>query len=115
MTAVTTAARPGYDASRRAVPWRRMAWVTWRQHQAALLGVAALLGTLALYLWIDGLQMHSAYATDCHPASSVACNIDFIGRYAVTVNIVRVLLQAVPALIGAFVAVTVWLVRRRAA
>jgi len=103
MSALTMAARPGRDARLRPLPWRRMAWVTWRQHRAALAGMAALLGALALYLWIDGLQLHHAYAADCHPASSLACNIDFTGRYAVTVNVIRVFLQAVPALIGAFV------------
>jgi ABC-2 family transporter protein len=61
-----------------------------------------LLGALALYLWLTGLQIHHSYATACHPASSLACNINFTGRYAISVNILRVLLQAVPALIGAF-------------
>src|SRR5215471_10128183 len=103
MTALTTPARPKHDARLRPVPWRRMAWVTWRQHRAALGGVAALLGALAVYLWLTGLQIHHAYAADCHPASSLACNINFTGRYAVTVNVVRVFLQAAPALIGAFV------------
>ena len=79
-----------------------MAWVTWRQHRAALAGVAVLLGALAVYLWLTGLQIHHAYATACHPASSLACNINFTGRYAISVNILRVFLQAVPALIGAF-------------
>jgi hypothetical protein len=50
-----------------------MAWVTWRQHRFALAGVAALLGALAVYLWITGLQLHHAYAAAaaCHPASSL--------------------------------------------
>jgi hypothetical protein len=103
MTALTIPARPKHDAGLRPVPWRRMTWVTWRQHRAALVGVAALLGALAVYLWIDGLQMHHAYATYCHQANSLACNINFIGRYSVTVNLVRVFLQVVPALIGAFI------------
>jgi ABC-2 family transporter len=102
MTALTMPARRKPAASLRPVPWRRMAWVTWRQHRAALAGVAALLGVLAVYLWITGLQMHHTFAADCHPVSSVACSIDFSGRYATNVNVVRVLLQAVPALIGAF-------------
>src|SRR5215471_7560186 len=102
MTALTTPARPKHDARLRPVPWRRMAWVTWRQHHAALIGVAVFLGALAVYLWLTGLQIHHAYATACHPASSLACNLNFSGRYAVTVNVVRVFLQAVPALIGAF-------------
>jgi ABC-type transport system involved in multi-copper enzyme maturation permease subunit len=103
VTALTMPARDKHDAGLRPVPWRRTAWVTWRQHRAALAGVAALLGVLALYLWFTGLGVHHSYATYCHPASSLACTINFSGRYAVTVNVMRVLLQAVPALIGAFV------------
>src|SRR6266851_1536956 len=34
MTAMTVPARPEHDARLRPVPWRRMAWVTWRQHRA---------------------------------------------------------------------------------
>jgi ABC-2 family transporter protein len=103
MTALSMPARPGHDARLRPVPWRRMAWVTWRQHRAALAGVAVFLGALAVYLWLTGDQIHQAYAADCHPASSAACTINFTGRYATTVNVIRVFLQAVPALIGAFV------------
>jgi hypothetical protein len=75
MTALTMPARPQQDASLRPLPWQRMAWVTWRQHRTALIGVAALLGALAVYLWITGLHLHHAYATAiaCHPASSFAC------------------------------------------
>jgi hypothetical protein len=79
-----------------------MVWVTWRQHRTALAGVAALLGVLAAYLLLTGLQIHQAYATSCHPASSLACTINFTGKYAVTVNVARILPQAAPALIGAF-------------
>ena len=46
MTALTMSARPGTDTDLRPVPWRRMAWVTWRQHRFALAGVAGLLGAL---------------------------------------------------------------------
>ena len=60
MTALTLPARPEQDASLRPVPWRRMAWVTWRQHRIALAGAAALLGALAVYLWYTGLQAHHA-------------------------------------------------------
>jgi hypothetical protein len=103
VTALTMPARDKPDAGLRPVPWRRTVWVTWRQHRAALAGAAALLGALALYLWFTGLGVHHSYATYCHPASSLACTINFSGRYAVTVNVIRVFLQAVPALIGAFV------------
>jgi hypothetical protein len=102
MTALTTPARPEEDASLRPLPWRRMAWVTWRQHRTALAGVAVLLGALAVYLWLAGLQIHHAFATACHPASSLACSINFSGRYGTTGIVVSVFLQVVPVLIGAF-------------
>jgi hypothetical protein len=102
MTALIMPARQEDDAGLRPVPWRRMAWVTWRQHRVALAGVAVLLGALAVYLWIAGLQIHHAYATDCHPGSSLACGINFSGRYGTTGIFVSVFLQAVPVLIGAF-------------
>ncbi len=103
MTALTMPTRPGHDARLRPVPWRRMAWVTWRQHRAALAGAAVFLGALAVYLWLTGLQMHHAEAAYCHPAGSLACAINFTGRYGPTARIVSVFLQAVPALIGAFI------------
>ena len=54
MTALTMPGRPAHDARLRPVPWRRMAWVTWRQHRAALGSVAAFLGAFAVYLWLTG-------------------------------------------------------------
>src|SRR3984885_2227533 len=94
MTALTTPARPEQAASPRPLPWRRMAWVTWRQHRVALAGVAALLGAWAGYLWIG-----------CLPASSPACadilnNFNF--SYGDKALAASVMLQTVPALIGAF-------------
>ena len=103
MTALTMPARPGHDTRLRPVPWRRMAWVTWRQHRAALAGVAAFLSALAVYLWLTGLQMHHAEAANCHPAGSLGCAINFTGRYGETAIIVSIALQAVPALTGAFI------------
>ena len=94
MTALTIPSLPE-EARLRPVPWRRMAWVTWRQHRVALAGVAALLGALAVYLWLAGLQMHHSYATACHPASSLDCTINFTGRYGVTAIVVSIFLQAV--------------------
>jgi hypothetical protein len=107
MTVLTVTARP-QDASPRPVPWRRMAWVTWRQHRAALAGVAALLGALAVYLWITGLQLHQAYAaaTDCHPAISFTCRnmiIDFNQSYGPSADTTASVVQLLPVLIGAFI------------
>jgi hypothetical protein len=108
MTALRVPARPEQDASLRSVPWRRMAWVTWRQHRIALAGVAALLGALAVYLWLTGLQLHHAYAAAiaCHPASSDTCMGQvgaFLSTHNTTSKTIAALLQPVPALIGAFV------------
>jgi hypothetical protein len=113
MTALT---RPGRldsgDAALRPIPWRRMAGITWRQHRFALAGVAVLLGALAVWLWSAGTSLHNAYAaaTACHPASSAACqNLINIFNSSATSNVMGskgpggVLLQLVPALIGAFV------------
>ena len=102
MTALTMPGRPAHDARLRPVPWRRMAWVTWRQHRAALGGVAAFLCAFAVYLWLTGLQMHHAEAAYCQPSGSLGCAINFTGRYGETAIIVSITLQAVPALIGAF-------------
>jgi hypothetical protein len=90
------------------LPWRRMVWVTWRQHRVALVGFAVLLGALAVYLWLQGRQMHHAYgvAFACHPASSGACVAqinDFMSTYNIAARqLTPLLLQAAPALIGAF-------------
>jgi ABC-2 family transporter protein len=107
MTTLTVSSRPEHDTTLRPVPWRRMAWVTWRQHRVALAAVTALLGALAAYLWRAGLHLHHAWAaaTACQPARSIACSTmisDFTFNHDHTATIVPALLQAVPALIGAF-------------
>ena len=106
MTALTVPARPKRDAGLRPVPWRRMAWVTWRQHRAALAGVAALLGALAVYLWLVGPQLHHAYARPSLPPGQLTRlrpDQTSTAWYDATAIVVSVVLQAVPALIGAFV------------
>jgi hypothetical protein len=105
MTALTMPARQGED-SLRPLPWRRMAGVTWRQHRITLAGVAVLLGVLAVWLWIAGTSVHHAWAaaTACRPAGSPACqNLanTFNGTWD-AMGYAAVLLQLVPALIGAF-------------
>jgi hypothetical protein len=105
MTALTTIKRSG-DAGLRPVPWRRMSGIIWRQHRIALAGVAALLGVLAVWLWIAGTSVHHAYAAvlACRPAGSTACQ-DLASTFNGTWNSVSywtIFLQLVPALIGAF-------------
>jgi hypothetical protein len=106
LTTLTVPVRADEDANSRPLPWRRMAWVAWRQHRTALIGVLAFIGALALCFLIVGLQLHHAYAvaTACHPASSAACNalvvnVNSIGNFLSN----GVPLQVVPPLIGAFV------------
>ena len=104
MTAVIVPAQPADVANLRPVPWRRMAWVTWRQHRFALTGVTVFLGALAVYVWLNGLQLHHAYAAAaaCRPAASLACG-DLISGFGVGAFLANGFnLQAVPALIGAF-------------
>ncbi len=105
MTALTSPA-PAEDAGLRPLPWRRMAWVSWRHHRVALGGVAVFLGALAVWLWVSGLQLHHAYAAAlaCHPASSAACNGLILNFDAMNVVLKGgFVLQPLPALIGAFV------------
>jgi len=107
MTALTVPARPDEDnVALRPVPWRRMAGIIWRQHRIALAGVAVVLGALAVWLWMAGTTVHHDYAaaTACHPASSATCQ-ELVGTFNSSwdsVSIPAVLLQIVPALIGAF-------------
>jgi hypothetical protein len=76
MTTLTVPARQEHQSTG-SVPWRRMAWVIWRQHRVALAGLAAFLGTLALYVWVVGLQLHHAYiaATTCNPNSPTCADL----------------------------------------
>lgn len=63
MTVLTMQARQsGQDAGPRSLPWRRMVWVTWRQHRTTLLSVPAVLGAIAVFLVIAGLIIHHNYA-----------------------------------------------------
>jgi hypothetical protein len=107
LRALSAPVRPRAHARLRPVPWRQMAWVTWRAHRFALSGLAWLLGALAVGVWIVGRQLHHAYAaaTACHPASSIACE-GLVASFNSTGHLLAsgYVLQAVPALIGAFIA-----------
>jgi hypothetical protein len=105
MTALSVRARPETDRPR-PVSWRQMGWVTWRQHRFTLASVAVLVGAMAVWLSILGLRLHHAHAaaTACDPISSTAC-AELISRFNAMDKVLwyGYLLQAVPALIGAFV------------
>jgi hypothetical protein len=107
MTALTVAAQPDRDTSLRPVPWRGMAWITWRQHRATLISLLAVFGVLAVFLWIAGLKIHHDYAvlTACHPFTSDPCqalNNTFNHTDWTMANVLDILMQLVPVLIGAF-------------
>lgn len=101
MTTLTVATRPA------SIPWRRMAWITWRQHRLSLAGVGGLFVAAAAYVLVTGVRMHHAHAavTGCRPAGSEVCQRaanDFANSYAQTTVVTAGLLLFVPALIGAF-------------
>jgi hypothetical protein len=107
MTVLTMPAQPDQATALRPVPWRRMAWVTWRQHRPTLISVPAVLAAVAVFLLIAGLKIHHDYAmlTACHPATSYACqnlNSDFNSTDWTMANTILILLNLAPALIGAF-------------
>ena len=106
MTVGTVPAQPAEATALAPLPWRRMAGVIWRQHRFALVGVAALLGALAVYLWVVGSTLHNAYAAAvaCHPVGSPACQ-DAVNTFNGLDNFLSdgVILQVLPVLIGAFV------------
>jgi hypothetical protein len=82
-------AQPGREVSARLVPWRRMAWVTWRQHRSTLAGVVAVLGAASVYLYVTGEQLrHQGFVSyGAGPGLSLTA----------------ALFQVIPPLIGAFV------------
>jgi len=105
---MTAVAAPAARATQpRPVPWTRLVWVTWRQHRAALVGVAALLGGLAVYLLIMGLKIHSAYraAASCHPLGSAICDVTTrpFASYYHTAQQMSLYLQVIPVVVGVFV------------
>lgn len=107
MTSATLPAPRDRDGHLRPVPWRGMAWVVWRQHRLAILGIAVLFGVATTYLLATGLLIHHAYAAvaACRPAGSPVCARtagSFLDAVAPAVGATLALLQVLPALIGAF-------------
>ena len=130
MTAAAIPARRERPAVR-AVPWTRLAWVTWRQHRATLAGAAAFLGAIAVYLALTGHQIRQAYdalvAAGCPqadaimpgfsvPVASATCQsltqgfLSFygttsgpVGASGLNAQTVPFMLLVVPVLLGAFV------------
>ena len=109
MTAMTVPA-PGASAAPpvRPVPWRKLAWVGWRQHRLALAGAAALLAGVCAWMLISGLQMRSALNSfglnSCTPLTASSCSTQetvFISDYYSGAQVVAGVLTVIPILIGA--------------
>ena len=110
MSVITMPAQPGQGTVPRPLPWRRMAWVTWRQHRATLISVPAVLGAVAIFLVIAGLKAHHDYAAivNCPMGGqneSGTCQRlvrTFNSTDWTLANTCAILMQLVPVLIGAF-------------
>jgi hypothetical protein len=113
MTVLTMTAQPAQGSAPRPVPWRRMTWVTWRQHRPTLITVPAVLGAVAVFLWIAGLKIDHDYAAmaGCPPlgsaafqnsASCVSMNSAFNNTDWTIGSTVHTFMLLAPALIGAF-------------
>ncbi len=96
MTAMATPAQPARKASLRPVPWRGMAWVSWRQHRAPLAGLVAVLGVAGVYLYITGLDLR-------HEVVAYGEMFTANGSGKMDMTPTAALFQILPALIGAFV------------
>jgi ABC-type transport system involved in multi-copper enzyme maturation permease subunit len=112
MSVLTLPAQPGQDTPPRPLPWRRMAWVTWRQQRATLISVPAVLGAVAVFLVIFGLKVHHDYAAilKCPLVGSVqnesnTCQ-QLFSKFNSTDwplgNTCAILMAFAPVLIGAF-------------
>lgn len=100
----TLALAPAQTA--RAVAWPRLAWVAWRRYRPTLVATAGVLGLVAVYLFVNGYQIHSDYNAwrSCAPRNSAACNFrleNFQNKYGSTglFGFIQVL---APGLVGAF-------------
>jgi hypothetical protein len=112
MTVLTMPAQPSQDTGLRPVPWRRMVWVTWRQHRPTLISVPAVLGAVSVFLLIAGVKIHHDYAvlTACRPAGSNACqalNSAFNSTDWTMANTILIFMNLTPAVIGAFAGASV--------
>jgi hypothetical protein len=88
------------------IRWRRLAWVTWRRQRTTIFATAALLGLLAIYLVVTGIQMRSAWHTvqACTPQHSQACAFvwnNFKDTHS-NPGLISALFIFAPLLIGAF-------------
>jgi hypothetical protein len=110
MSVLTLPAQPGQESAPPPVPWRRMAWVAWRQHRTTLISVPAVLAAVAVFLVIFGLKAHHDYAAlvrcSLNQGRETQACIDAWSNFNSddwpVANICAILMQLAPVLIGAF-------------
>jgi hypothetical protein len=110
MSVLTLPAQPGQETAPPLVPWRRLAWVAWRQHRATVISVPAVLAAVAVFLVIFGLKAHHDYAGLVHCSlnqghQTQACAkafSDFNSGDWPLANTCSILMGLAPVLIGAF-------------
>jgi ABC-2 family transporter protein len=109
MTILNAPAPPHPATSTRPVPWRRLAWVSWRQYRFSAAGAAVFLGVVAAYLLIMGLRIRTGYAsvgscqlTTNHMSRTCEIALMLFGGYHVWGETTAAFMLAVPVLIGVF-------------
>ena len=105
MTTLNTPAPSRRNTGIQPVPWRRLAWVSWRQYRLSAAGLIAFLGVLALYLLIMGLKIHSAFAAAaaCSPPANCRALVNLaFNDYHNAAEITAAILNGVPVLAGVF-------------
>jgi hypothetical protein len=109
MTTLSTPAptRPGTRI--RPVPWRRLAWVSWRQYRTSAAGAAIFFAALSVYLLLMGLRIRSGYASvaSCslsasHMSRTCSTALTLFGGYHVYGEATAAALLLVPVLTGVF-------------
>jgi len=106
---MTTTDSPAFTPTTpdRSVPWRNLAWVTWRRHRTTALATLVVLGVTAVYLVVTGLETRSAWHTvqACTPHRSSACMFEWESFHNAHSNpgLISALFLFAPLLIGAFV------------
>ena len=110
MTVLALPAQPQQSAAPRPVPWRRMAWVTWRQHRATMISVPAVLAAATVFLLVFGLKVHHDYSAIANCPLDIAMQSSTCARLISNfnsfdwpvANACAILMQLAPVLIGAF-------------
>jgi hypothetical protein len=101
---VLVAAAP---TSARPLPWSRLGWVVWRRYRTTLGSAGSVLGLLAAYLLVTGLQTRAAWhdVTACTPQLSRTCSFawaNFHDNHAIP-GLISAVLLFLPWLVGAVI------------